>query len=211
MENTSAERNTNDEIIEQLVIKVNELDKRKVDSLDYTPQFEALKILIQEQIPDYTKPLEELERLVIQHNLSYPSGEIQNQIIELKGIVAKIPKGIPVKHEHYFDPKSKGWVMAGVTLLIVVAITTGLSAHLYLENLHLEATDIMFRVAKQAYPEITREIEDRYAKDPEKMEAKLIELEAEALRKARAQERIDQAEEEIREAKKEMRRKKSGK
>ena len=43
------------------------------------------------------------------------------------------------------------------------------------------------------------------------MEAKLIELEAEALRKARAQEKIDQAEEEIREAKKEMGRKMSEK
>ena len=109
-----------------------------------------------------------------------------------------------MKHHHYFDPKSKGWVTAGVSLLIVVAITTGLSAHLYLENLHLRATGIMFRVAKQVYPEVTNEIEDRYAKDPEKMEAKLIELEADALRKARAQERIDQAEGEIREAKKEM-------
>lgn len=207
MENTSTEKNTHDEIIEQLVKKVNELDKRKIDVPDYAPQFEGLKILIQKQVPDYTKPLEELERLVMKHNLSYPSGEILNQIGELKGIVAKIPKDIPVKHRHYFDPKSKGWVIAGLTLLICVAITAGLSAHLYLENRRVEATDIMFRVVRQAYPELTREIEDRYAKDPDGMEAKLMELEAEALRKARAQEKIERAEDEIREAKKEMRRK----
>jgi hypothetical protein len=211
MENTSMERNTNEEIIEQLVKKVNELEKRKVDIPDYAAQFEELKIWIQQQMPDYTKPLEELARLVIQHNISYPGREIQTQIGELKGIVAKIPKNIPVKHQHYFDPKSKGWVIAGVTLLIVVAVTTGLSVHLFVENRRIEAADVMFRVAKQAYPEVTNEIEDRYAKDPVKMEAKLIELEAEALRKARAQERIDQAEEEIREAKKEMGIKKFGK
>jgi len=211
MENISSERNTNDEIIEQLVIKVNELDKRKVDFPDYAPQFEELKIWILQQMPDYPKSLHELERLMMQHNLSDACREIEMQIGDLKGIVAKIPKDIPVKHRHYFDPKSKGWVIAGVTLLIVVAITTGLSAHLYVENRRIEASDIKFRVARQAFPEIAREIEDRYAKDPEKMESKLIELEAEALRKARAQEKIERAEDEIREAKKEMRRKRSQK
>ncbi len=207
MENTSTERNTNEEIIEQLVKKVNELDKRKVETPDNTPQFEELKIWIQQQMPDYTNSLHELERLVMQHDLSYPGREIQTHIAELKGILAKIPKDIPVKHRHYFDPKSKGWVIAGVALLIIVAVTTGLSVHLFVENRRIEAAAVMFRVAKQAYPEITAEIEDRYAKDPDKMEAKLIELEAEALRKARAQERIDQAEEEIREAKKQMKKK----
>ena len=64
MENTSSERNTNDEIIEQLVKKVNELDKRKVDIPDYAPQFEELKIWIQQQMPDYTQSLRELERLI---------------------------------------------------------------------------------------------------------------------------------------------------
>ena len=207
MENTSTERNTNEEIIEQLVKKVNELDKRKVETPDNTPQFEELKIWIQQQMPDYTNSLHELERLVMQHDLSYPGREIQTHIAELKGILAKIPKDIPVKHRHYFDPKSKGWVIAGVALLIIVAVTTGLIVHLFVENRRIEAAAVMFRVAKQAYPEITAEIEDRYAKDPDKMEAKLIELEAEALRKARAQERIDQAEEEIREAKKQMKKK----
>ena len=148
MENTSSERNTNDEIIEQLIKKVNELDKRKVDVPDYIPQFEGLKIWIQQQMPDYNKSLHELERLMMQRNLSDACREIEMQMAELKGIVAKIPKDIPVKHWHYFDPKSKGWVIAGVTLLIIVAITTGLSVHLLVENRRIAASDIMFRVAR---------------------------------------------------------------
>jgi len=201
MENSSSEKNTNDEILEQLVKKVNELDKRKAELPDFAKELENLKKWIQEQMLDNLKSIKELERIVMQHNLNYPAQQIGKQLEEVKAVFSKVPKNIPVKHYHYFDTKSKGWIIAGMILLIVLAISTGWSGHLFEKNRRLEANDIMFRVAKQVYPEITREIEDRYTKDPDEMEDKLVELEAKALRKARAQERIDQLEKEIRETK----------
>lgn len=204
MENSSSEKNTNDEILDQLIKKVNELDKRKVELPDFAKELENLRKWIQEQMPDYSKPIKELERIVMQHHLDYPAREIQKQINELSAKVEKVPKNIQVQHRHYFDPKSKGWIIAGVVLLIVLAVSVGFSGHLFVENIRIEANDIKFRVVRQAFPEIAEEIEKRFAKDSETMEAKLIELEAEALRNAQAEDRIARAKEEIREAKKEM-------
>lgn len=211
MENSSSEKNTNDEILDQLIKKVNELDKRKAELPDFAQELESLKKWIQEQMPAYSRSIKELERIVVQYNLNNPTQQIQKPLDEVKVILSKVPKNIPVKHYHYFDTKSKGWIIAGMILLIVLAISTGWSGHLFVQNLRVEANDIKFRVVRQAFPEIANEIEDGYAKNPEGMEVKLIELEAKALRKARAQERIDQLEKEIREKKKEMGRTRSEK
>ncbi|UKJ07366.1 hypothetical protein [Solitalea lacus] len=201
MENlTSSEKNTNDEILEQLIKKVNELDKRKTDFPDYASEFEALKNSIQEQ----AQPIKELERIVTHHNFNYPAIQIQHQIEEVKTMVSKMPKIIPVKHLHSFDPRSKGWILSGVFILIVVAISTGLCAHLFIENGRLSANDIKFRMLRQIQPEYANSVEESYYKNPEAMEVKVIQLENEAKRRAEVQARINRAETELNEARKQL-------
>jgi hypothetical protein len=44
---------------------------------------------------------------------------------------------LPVEHHHYFE-KTKGFLIGGIGLLIVTAITVGLSFGLYRENTRMK-------------------------------------------------------------------------
>jgi hypothetical protein len=199
MDNSATtEKSTNEEIIDQLVIKVNALEKREIKLPDYTPNFEDLKKWLADHLADHNKTIEELKTTVSQHHLEYPATKIQAQLDEVKTIVENIPKIIPVKHSHYFDPKSKGWVIAGVILLIVTAISTGLNAHLWVENNRLRANDIKFRMIRQAYPVQANWAEQHYFNNPDTAESETIRLENEAKERSEA---VDIASQKEREAK----------
>jgi hypothetical protein len=194
MDNSATtEKSTNEEIIDQLVIKVNALEKREIKLPDYTPNFEDLKKCLADHLAT-----------VSQHNLEYPATKIQAQLDEIKTIVENIPKIIPVKHSHYFDPKSKGWIIAGVILLIVTAISTGLNAHLWLENNRLQANDIKFRMLRQAYPEQANWAEQHYFNNPDTAESETIRLENEAEERSEAADIANQKEREAKAAKQKL-------
>jgi hypothetical protein len=186
----TTEKSTNEEIIDQLVIKVEALEKRGIKLPDYTPNFEDLKIWLADHLAT-----------VSQHNLEYPATKIQAQLDEVKTIVENIPKIIPVKHSHYFDPKSKGWIIAGVILLIVTAISTGLNAHLWVENTRLQANDIKFRMLRQAYPVQANWAEQHYFNNPDTAESETIRLENEAEERSEALDIANQKEREAKAAK----------
>lgn len=196
----SSEKSTNDEIIDQLVIKVSEIDKREIKFPDYAPYFEDLKKWVVDHLPDYTKPIDELKTAVIQHNLAYPATKIQDQLDEVKTIITSIPKTIPVKHNHYFDPKSKGWIITGVLLLIVTAISAGLNAHLWIENYRLQGNDIKFRMIRQTYPTQANWAEQYYFDNPDGAENETIRLENEAKERSEAADIANQKEREAKEA-----------
>jgi hypothetical protein len=186
----TTEKSTNEEIIDQLVIKVEALEKRGIKLPDYTPNFEDLKIWLADHLAT-----------VSQHNLEYPATKIQAQLDEVKTIVENIPKIIPVKHSHYFDPKSKGWIIAGVILLIVTAISAGLNAHLWVENTRLQANDIKFRMLRQAYPVQANWAEQHYFNNPDTAESETIRLENEAEERSEALDIANQKEREAKAAK----------
>ncbi len=194
MENSTAtEKSTNEEIIDQLVIKVNALEKREIKLPDYTPNFEDLKKWLADHLTT-----------VSQHNLEYPATKIQAQLDEVKTIIESIPKIIPVKHSHYFDPKSKGWVIAGVILLVVTAVSTGLNAHLWVENNRLQANDIKFRMLRQGYPVQANWAEQHYFNNPDTAENETIRLENEAEERSEAVDIANQKEREAKAAKEKL-------
>lgn len=205
MDNSATtEKSTNDEIIDQLVIKVNALEKQEIKLPDYRPNFEDLKNWLADHFPDYNKPIVELKAIVNQHNLAYPATKIQAQLDEVKIIVENVPKIIPVKHSHYFDPKSKGWIISGVILLIVTAISTGLNAHLWVENNRLQANDIKFRMLRQAYPVQANWAEQHYFNSPDTAESETIRLENEAEERSEAVDIANQKEREAKAAKEKL-------
>jgi hypothetical protein len=97
----------------------------------------------------YNKESVELKAIISQLNVSYPAEQIQNKIAEVKSILEAIRKSLPVKVKHQFDFKTKGWIIAGMILLIVTAITTWLSGHLWAENNRLHAVNIKYRLVRQ--------------------------------------------------------------
>lgn len=157
-----------DELMDSIVKKVTEIDRREIKTTDYTPHFEALKAAI--------------GRL----NISYPAEQIKNTIAESKGILEAIRKALPVKVKHQFDFKTKGWIIAGMILLIVTAISTGLCGHLWAENNRLQAIDIKYRLLQQVDTSSTKWADSIYTSNPDEAEKTVIRMENAKITKDKA-------------------------
>ena len=166
-----------DELIDSLVKKVTEIDKREIKITDYTPHFEALKQIFEVFLLKYNKESEALKTVVGQLNISYPAEQIKNTTAESKGILEAIRKALPLKVKHQFDFKTKGWIIAGMILLIVTAISTGVCGHLWAENNRLQAVDIKYRLLKQVDTSSTKWADSVYTSNPDKAIKTLIKLE----------------------------------
>ncbi|MFI5138441.1 MAG: hypothetical protein ACHQIM_11505 [Sphingobacteriales bacterium] len=167
----------NDEIIESLIKKITELEKREIKNIDYTLHFEALQKIFEVFLVRYNKENGELRTAVNQLNVSYPAEQIQNTLAEVKGILEAIQKILPVKVKHQFDFKTKGWIIAGMILLIVTAISTGLCGYLWIENNRLQAVDIKYRMVRQVDSIGTKWADSVYMNNPDDAEKLLIKLE----------------------------------
>jgi len=169
-----------DEIIDSLIKKITDQEKREPKTADYTLHFEALQKIFEVFLVRYNKENAELKAAISQLNIGYPAEQIQNALAESKGILEAIRKILPVKVKHQFDSKTKGWIIAGIILLIVTAISTGLCGHLWLENNRLQANDIKFRMLRQCYPIQANWAEQHYFNNPDTAESETIRLENEA-------------------------------
>ena len=174
-----------DELMDSIVKKVTEIDKREIKITDYSPQFEALKQIFEVFLLKYNKEREELKAVVGQLNISYPAGQIQNTLTESKGILEAIRKILPVKVKHQFDFKTKGWIIAAMMLLIVTAISTGLCGHLWAENNRLHAVDIKYRLLRQVDTSSTKWADSIYTSNPDEAEKTVIRMESGKIKEGR--------------------------
>jgi len=175
-----------DELIDSLVKKVTEIDKREIKITDYTPHFEALKQIFEVFLLKYNKESEALKTVVGQLNISYPAEQIKNTTAESKGILEAIRKALPLKVKHQFDFKTKGWIIAGMILLIVTAISTGVCGHLWAENNRLQAVDIKYRLLKQVDTSSTKWADSIYTSNPDEAEKTVIRMENTKITKDKA-------------------------
>jgi hypothetical protein len=184
MDNT--EKNITEEIIDQLIIKVGELEKREFTVPDYTPQFEALQHSYETSMLRHNNEVEEFKVSLEQLKVNYPAEQIQNNLTDVKGILAIIQKSLPIKHKHQFDFNTKGWIISGMILLIVSAICTGLSAHLWVENSTLKVVSTKYRMIRQVYPYATSWADSVYTKSPADAEAATTKLENGVIKETKA-------------------------
>ena len=175
-----------DEIIDSLIKKVTDQEKREPKTTDYTLHFEALQKIFEMFLARYNKENAELKAAIGQLNISYPAEQIQNTLSEVKTILEAVRKSLPVKVKHEFDPKTKGWIIAGMILLIVTAISTGLCGHLWIRNNRLQAVDVKYRLLQQVDTSSTRWADSVYTNNPDEAEKIVIRMENGKIKKVRA-------------------------
>ncbi len=175
-----------DEIIDSLIKKITDQEKREPKTVDYTLHFEALQKIFEMFLLRYNKENAELKAAIGQLNISYPAEQIQNTLSEVKTILEAVRKSLPVKVKHEFDPKTKGWIIAGMILLIVTAISTGLCGHLWAENNRLQAVDIKYRLLRQVDTSSTKWADSIYTGNPDEAEKTVIRMENAKITKDKA-------------------------
>lgn len=181
----NSEKNITEEIIDQLIIKVGELEKREFTAPDYTPQFEALQHSYETAMLRHDKKVEEFKVSLGKLKVNYPAAQIQNDLTDIAGILATIQKSLPIKHKHQFDFNTKGWIISGMILLIMAAICTGLSAHFWVENSNLKVVKIKYRMIRQVYPYAASWADKVYTQSPADAEAATTKLENGVVKEAK--------------------------
>lgn len=204
----SKRMDSNEEIVDSLIKKIDEVEKREGKSTDYTLHFEALQKIFGVFLVRYNRESEELKLRMGQLNINYPAEQIQKTLAEVKPIVEVIRNSMPVKVKYQLDPANKGLIIAGMMLLIITAISVGLCGYLWTENSRMQANDIKFRMIRQVYPVQANWADKYYNDNPEGMKDTTIKLEEQALERSSAQDRVEQAEREVKEAKHQLRKNK---
>jgi hypothetical protein len=176
MENS--EKNFNDEIIDRMAIQLGELDKRLANLPDYTQQLETLSKGFDRFLQQYHGDQQEIITIIRQPNADDPQKQVQTMLTETRAILESIKKLLPLKLINTFDLKTKGWIISGAILLIVVALSTGLSGYLWKENSRLDDIDIKYRLAKQVGPTVTNWVDSIYLNNPEQAKKILAKMEA---------------------------------
>ena len=174
-----------DEIIDSLIKKITDQEKREPKTVDYTLHFEALQKIFEVFLVRYNNENAEIKAAISHLNISYPAEQIQNSLAESKGILEAIRKALPLKLKHQFDFKTKGWIIAGMILLIVTAISTGLCGHLLAENDRLQAVDIKYRLLQQVDTSSTKWADSIYISNPDEAERIVIRMESGKIKEGR--------------------------
>jgi len=178
MENS--EKNINDEILDRIVIQLGDLDKRLSAFPDYTPQLENLSKSFDRFLQQDYGTHQEIKNSIEQPNADDSQKQVQTVLIETRAISESIKKMLPLKLVNTFDPKTKGWIISCTILLIVVALSTGLSGYLWKENSRLDDIDIKYRLAKQVGPTVTNWVDSIYLNNPEQAKRVLAKMEADS-------------------------------
>jgi hypothetical protein len=191
------EKSIADEIQNNLIKKVEELEKQEIKFPDYTPQFDELKSIISQQ------------------NTQYPAEIFQSQLDEFGVKIDLIPKSIPVKH--ILDIETKRVLKIFVILILLVIVSVGIAVHLLFRNHDLQASADKFHMIRQSYPSTALWADTTYLTDPEKAIRKADSLEAmaadlaaaqrEAIEKKQASDLARQKVEELRRAKRQGKKK----
>lgn len=176
------------------------------------------------EVKDYSGQLDELRELIIknaeqdksallQEEISQQVSTTQNLMLSSEASIKKqetlfrnFPKEIQVKLLHRFEDKTKGFVIGGLILFALLAILTGICFSQWSDNEKMKDNDIKFRIVRQIAPKSAYQADTLYYKDPEEMEKRTKQLEAQQLALANAEAAAKEVAKEAAQTKKEAKR-----
>ena len=147
-------------------------------------------------VKDYSGQLDELKELIIkiaeQYKTAHLQEEISQQAIATQNLMLtseasmkkqetlfkNFPKEMQVKILHRFEDKTKGFIIGGLSLFTLSAVLTGFCFFLWNDNGKMKDNDVKFRMVRQIAPDVAYRADTLYYPDPEGMEKKTQQLEA---------------------------------
>jgi hypothetical protein len=187
-----------EELIQGFVVRMNVVEAEM-------PEF--LKTFLQQ----YKETLDRIASRIETANKRYDDAKIQQQIDEVKRLVATVPKVISVKTSHHFGAWSKSLIIGVVVCFVVTSLSFGTALYLNHENDRLHDDAYNFWLVKALYPDVSKTIEKKLADDPQGLnqQAEKEMEKREAIKAAQAQ--AEQADKELKAAKDKLEKVKSDK
>jgi len=127
-----------------------------------TSMAEFLKSFLEQ----YRGTLEMIATQIETANKRYDDQKIQQQIDELKDVVATVPKVIRVKNSHHLGAWSKNLIIGLVVCFVITAASIGTALYFYHQNDRLNRKAYNFWLVRALYPEVAKTIETKLTEDP---------------------------------------------
>lgn len=149
------EKNMQDEIINSLAKKFTQLENRqqKVEEMELEKRQPRVKDLEAKAANYPTANILAYNKQIDQFG---------HQINSLDEKIKAIPKEIPVRHTHQFDTRSRYVIRTIVGLLVAVAVLTGISISLWMENNRRADETNKFLILRGFYPNVAKNIDTAY-------------------------------------------------
>lgn len=187
----------------------NEELEEKVTMLEELIQgFVARMNVVEAEMPEFLKTFlqqykETLDRIasrIEKANKRYDDAKIQEQIDEVKKLVATVPKVIGVKTSHHFGAWSKSLIIGVAVCFVVTSLSFGTALYLNHQNDRLNNEAYNFWLVRALYPDISKTIEKKLTEDPKSLnqQAEKAMEKQEAVMAAQAQ--AEQADKELKAA-----------
>ena len=196
-----------------------ELEEKVTMMEELIEGFVARMTVVETEMPEFLKTFlqqykETLDRIASRietANKRYDDAKIQQQIDEVKKLVATVPKVIGVKNSHHFGAWSKSLIIGVVVCFVVTSLSFGTALYLNYQNNRLHDEAYNFWLVRALYPEVSKTIEKKLADDPGSLnqQAEKETEKQEAIKAAQAQ--AEQADKEQKAAKDKLDKVKSGK
>ena len=122
--------------------------------------------LLKSFLEQYRDTLETITAQIEIANRRYDDQKIQQQIDELKDVVATVPKVIRVKNSHHLGAWSKNLIIGLVACFIITAGSVGTALYFYHQNDRLNREAYNFWLVRALYPELAKTIETKLTEDP---------------------------------------------
>lgn len=131
------------------------------------------------KLSDYSTELHEIKKAVFKiAESATPMKQAEEFTIIVQRVLDKLPKTIGTVTLHRFDTKAKAWIAGAFTVLLLVAVLSGITFVQWRENGKLRANDVKFRLMRQFYPMAAFWADTAYRHRPEKMAMLAEKLEA---------------------------------
>ena len=175
------------EELEEKITMLEELIQGFVERMTIveTEMPEFLKTFLQQ----YKETLDRIAASIETANKRYDDTKIQQQIDEVKRLVATVPKVIGVKTSHHFGAWSKSLIIGVAVCFVVTSLSFGTALYLNHVNDRLHDDAYNFWLVKALYPEVSKTIEKKLADNPQGLnqQAEKEMEKQEAIRVAQAQ------------------------
>jgi len=152
---------------EELEEKVNLMEELIQGFADRISVMEtSVAELLKSFLEQYRGTLEMIAARIETANKRYNDQKIQQQIDELKDVVATVPKVIRVKNSHHLGAWSKNLIIGLVVCFVITAASIGTALYFYHQNDRLNREAYNFWLVRALYPDVAKTIDTKLAEDP---------------------------------------------
>ncbi|MEN5195362.1 hypothetical protein [Sphingobacterium faecium] len=189
------------EIVVLMDKRVQQLEKQQSETKDYSEELEQITKKL-----EHVATVEALAELQASNNsqmatLGADIIDIKEQQTKQASITSEMPKRTKFQIEHRFTDKQRPYIITGIVLLLVLALSLFASFQLWRSNSDLNDSDIKFRMVRLFYPQVSLDIDSIYNNNPKQLKIWVKQEEERLLAIRKAEENAEQSEKEAKKAK----------